>query len=322
MTKDTLITFGSWRSRLMNFASFAMLAPVERVFERVWGDDTPSICFIVGPPRSGTTLLYEMVVTQYRCGYLSNFAKRMYRTPVVASFMVRKAIRDRSGAFDSKWGELDGNAAPSEAGRIWRFWMPYAAPYHMDDEGVPSDRIRRKMAAIGHILGRPVIVKNPILQADIPQLLRLFPEAIFLHIDRDFADNARSLMRLREVREGEDDTGWVSLRPSGWERFAEADAMTQSCAQVVLSHKDIETELSEQRRVQRVLRVAYEDLCAAPEKTLLKIERFARKNGVVLTRKDGAEPPKPLTPRHQPLDDTQSQIEACLRSLSADSTRI
>ncbi|UWQ16061.1 sulfotransferase (plasmid) [Aliiroseovarius sp. M344] len=293
-------------------------AHVERALEWVWGSKTPSVCFIVGPPRSGTLLLYEMVVTQYSCGYLSNFAKRMYRTPVVATFLLRKAIRDRSGAFDSTWGELDGNAAPSEAGRIWCFWMAYAAPYHQNARGMPSGRIRRKMPAIVHILGGSVIIKNPILQADIPQLLHLFLEAIFLHIDRDFANNARSLKRLREVREGEDEAGWVSLRPSGWERFTKADPMTQSCAQVVLSHQDIETELSEQRSTQRVLRIAYEDLCAAPNDTLSEFERFARANGVALMRKCGAASPKGLTPRHQPMDETQRQIEFCLRKLRAE----
>ena len=314
MTKGNLIAFGSWRSRATNFASFVVFAPAEWMLERLLGTKSAPICFIVGPPRSGTTLLYEMVVTQYICGYLSNFAKRMFRTPVVATFLIRKAIRNRSGAYDSKWGELDGNAAPSEAGRIWRYWMPYAAPYNLDAAGLSKSRIRRKISAISHILGAPMIVKNPILQSDIPALLTLFPDAIFLHIDRSYADNARSLMRLREVRKGEDETGWVSLRPSGWQRYAAADAMTQSCAQVVLSHKDIEVELSEQRAAGRVLRIAYEELCTAPDKTLNGIERFASTHGINMVRKKSAEAPQTMTPRHQANDDVQQQIEACLKS--------
>ncbi len=316
MRQKSPISFGSTRAKYLNRLVTMAVSPFEGFLESRANPGESAICFIVGPPRSGTTLLYEMIVTRFQCGYFTNLAKRLFEVPVVATWICKNEMRRRSGSFDSVYGELDGNAAPSEAGRLWRFWMPYAAPYSFDLPGLPPKRIHHKIAAICRLAGGPMIVKNPILQSDIPAITEMFPEAVFLHIERDWADNARSLMGLRAKRTPEDNTGWVSLRPSGWEAYATADALTQSCAQVMLSHKDIETYLEGPRRAGRLMKIRYDILCTKPDAVLEEIEALFAANDISVTRKPPSQTGLQVEPRKSPADDTQAKIQACLEDLS------
>lgn len=318
MHKDELISFGSTRSKYLNLLTSAILTPLELWHERRAKAADTDICFIVGPPRSGTTLLYELVVTQFECAYLTNLAKRLFRVPVAATWLARKDMRDRRGSFDSKFGELEGRAAPSEAGRVWRFWMPYAAPYNADLPGISPDRIRRKIGAMTKIAGRPMVFKNPILQSDIPRILELFPSAVFIHINRDWADNARSLVELRKVKTPTDDTGWVSLRPHGAEVYFGEDAVTQSCAQVALSHSDILHYLDVPAHRERYLKVEYGELCAAPERVLEEIETFFADLGIEVKRKPDTDPIPVIEPSKKPVDEIQARIIACLDQMETE----
>lgn len=313
-----LVTYSSRRAKYLNLVVSGALSPLERFLELRTGQGEQPVCFIVGPPRSGSTLLYELLVTRFQCGYFSNFAKRLFRVPVAATWLCRRAMRDRQGSFDSSYGELEGNAAPSEAGRIWAYWMPYAAPYFLDEPGVPVARMKRKLAAIGRISGQPMIVKNMILQSDFPLLLDTFTNAIFIYIERDWADNADSLVRARQDKSSMDATGWWSLRPTGWETYADADAMTQSCAQVVLSHRDLRLGFERLGAPERVMKVSYETLCEQPEQVLSDVESFFRRNGVSPARKHKTETLPGISARRHMQDDVRGQIMGCLEKIAKE----
>ncbi len=251
-------------------------------------------------------------MTRFRCGYFTNLSKRLFRVPVAATWLCRAAMGRRSGSFDSVYGELDGSAAPNEAGRVWSHWMPYAAPYHLDRPGLSPARMRRKMAAMARVAGQPMVVKNMILQTDFPLLIQSFPNAVFLYVERDWADNARSLVKARADKTSMDATGWWSLRPPGWERYGGADAVTQSCAQVMLSHRDIAAHLGD---AAKVLKVDYARLCAEPGAVLDEVAAFWERAGIKVTRKAPAAPVPEIVCRRQPEDDTRAQIMSCLRDM-------
>ncbi|MGJ5620534.1 sulfotransferase [Sulfitobacter sp. MF3-043] len=320
MDHEPLVSYSSARARYLNLLVSGVLAPLEFILERWARPDDSAICFIIGPPRSGTTLLYELVTTRFQCGYFTNLAKRLFRVPVAATWLCRTAMRRRRGSFDSVYGELGGNAAPNEAGRIWSHWMPYAAPYNLDQPGLTPARIRRKMAAICGIAGQPMVVKNMILQTDFLFLIETFPNAVFLYVERNWADNARSLVKAREDKVSMDGTGWWSLRPPGWKVYAGADPVTQSCAQVMLSHMDIVAHLDKAGRDDRVMKVDYEQLCAQPDTVLEEIETFWTRNAIAVTRKPGVGAVPKIVCRRQPEDDTRARIRACLDEMSDGTT--
>lgn len=318
MGQEPLVSYRNAWTRCLNLVVSALLSPLEIFLEWRARNDREPVCFIVGPPRSGSTLLYEMVTARFQCGYLSNLSNRLFRVPVAATWFCQRAMRRRGGSFDSVYGELGGYAAPSEAGRVWAHWMPYAAPYFRGRPGLSAARMQRKLAAIARSAGKPVIVKNMILQSDFPLLLKTFPNALFIYVERDRADNARSLVKARQDKTSMDGTGWWSLRPTGWESYAGADPVTQSCAQVILSHRDLESGLTSLGRPERVIRLRYEDICRAPEVALDRIETFLRGNGANVLSKPMAGPAPEITARRQPEDDIRARIVDCLNRMTPD----
>ena len=318
MTDAPLITYSSRRAKYLNLAVSALLSPLEYALTVKADTDSSPICFIIGPPRSGSTLLYELLVTRFDCGYLSNFARRLFRVPVAATWLCRKEMRSRKGSFDSQYGELTGRAAPNEGGRIWAHWMPYAAPYFLTKRGLSPAQMRRKMAAICRITGQPMIVKNLILQSDFPLLIKSFPNAIFIYVERDWADNARSLVKAREDKTSMDGTGWWSLRPKGWEAYADADPVVQSCAQVMLSHQDVQRGLDAIGDPGRHMKVPYERLCADPTSVLDQIETFFGRHGIAMKPKNDSTDLPALTCRTQPDDALKRRIDEALGKIGAN----
>ncbi len=79
--------------------------------------------FIIGPPRSGTSLFYELLVTRYDLAFFSNLAHRFWRTPAAVTRLGASVIRNRRPRFESDYGHIAGWSAPNEGGWIWQRWL-------------------------------------------------------------------------------------------------------------------------------------------------------------------------------------------------------
>ena len=78
------------------------LLPLERFISRRVGElginKYPPI-FIIGAPRSGTTLLYKVLIEKLNFGYMSNFNAQFYSIPIVSTWLFKKLINipDKKG---------------------------------------------------------------------------------------------------------------------------------------------------------------------------------------------------------------------------------
>jgi hypothetical protein len=67
--------------------------------------------FIVGAPRSGSTLLYQLIVVRFDVGYLSNLHCRLYGAPSLVERMAGRRL-EPPAVFSSDHGRTDWLAAP------------------------------------------------------------------------------------------------------------------------------------------------------------------------------------------------------------------
>ncbi len=279
--EETLLPHKNIFTKFLNSVATWTLWPLEVALTSSAREEDYNICFILGPPRSGTTLLFEFLTTEFECAYFSNIAERLYRSPVAATWLYQSSIMKRKGSFDSVFGQLSGHAAPSENGRIWRHWMPDAAPYFAEGKRLENKEIRQKISGICQILGDPMIVKYLKFQSEMPRVLECFPKAIFIYIERDWSENIRSILRERQRLQHGSHNKWFSTRPEGWEAYIDTDTVTQACAQVALCHAEIKSVLPEG---DRFIYVKYEDLCARPDVTLRSVEELFRNNMIKYRR--------------------------------------
>ena len=92
------------------------------------------LIYIVGAPRSGTTLLSQVVSRFLDVGYINNLIARFWRRPSVGIHLSRLVLggggREQI-AFESEHGTTPGAAGPHEFGYFWRHWLQLdAQPTH------------------------------------------------------------------------------------------------------------------------------------------------------------------------------------------------
>lgn len=262
-------------------AAMAVLAPFERHLIGGSSENCAPAVFIVGPPRSGTTLMYEMLVTRFRFAYFSNAAHRVYRTPSAGTWLARHAIISWRGDYRSEYGKIDGWGAPCEGGWIWqRWWSEGISKSRADAPRLPIQLMRQTVGAIAGMLDAPFLSKNVMHSTQMVELDRIFPHCVFIEIQRNPEDCIRSILKLRRRTHGESGLQkWVSVKPSGWMRFRNAAPTRQAAAQVFGVHDDIQHD-AERIGIGRRHVVKYERLCERPEIELLAIARFLVSNGI------------------------------------------
>lgn len=302
-------------TKFLNDAATWALSPLEAYLTARARPEDCEACFVFGPPRSGTTLLFELLTTEFEAAYLSNVAQRLYRCPVAATRLYRSALRKRTGAFDSKYGQLTGPAAPSENGRIWRYWMPDAAPYFAEGDGLGVDQMQRKIAAFCGILGGPMIVKYLHFSSEIPRLDTCFPKSVYVHIERDRVENVRSIIRARQKLNPGMSRKWFSSRPKGWKAYVDCDPVVQACAQVVLCHAEIRNALCDSGRY---LHIRYEDLCTDRDGSLERIEALFDRNAIRYKRRFRSSSAFEMRAQ-DPFDhETEEKIHTALKRIEAE----
>jgi len=165
--------------------------------------------FIIGLPRSGTTLLYHLLCAHEQAAYVTN-AMHAYPSAMGTVEWGRKAFRldARGDRFlgDSITVDFGSPAEPNYFLHRW-FGRTMAALHwpqlRADDlsaeqRALVQEDVRRILLAFGG-LGRRWVAKSPVLQTELLLLQDLFPDAHFVHIVRDPRPTANSLVKLHKL---------------------------------------------------------------------------------------------------------------------------
>lgn len=167
--------------------------------------------FLLGLPRSGTTMLQDICCTHPNLAFITNAMHQFPRCFRAAEFMRRKLNLDAEGErYLGDSVEVAGGS-PNEGIKFWADWFgwdPYnthyvpRAPESFSAEEI--DRIHTVMRQVIWCFGRPwrrFFSKNPALIPDIPILNTIFPDAKFVHIVRDPRNCANSMLKLYRLEQ-------------------------------------------------------------------------------------------------------------------------
>jgi hypothetical protein len=237
--------------------------------------------FVVGAPRSGSTLLYQLLVVRFDVAYLSNLHCRFFGAPALVERAVGKRLRPPDD-FSSRFGSTQGLAAPSECGPYWyRFFRK--SPQHVslvDADPAQLERLRQSVRAFAGAAGRPLVLKNLVNSVRLAPLAAALPEALFVVVRRDEADTAASILAGRRAVHA-DESEWWSVEPPQLERLRALPPEEQALEQVRAIESLVE-ETKEEIGRERFLDLRYEELCADTHRALGSIAAFAERHGVDL----------------------------------------
>lgn len=218
---------------------------------------TKPVVLIQGMPRSGTTVLYQLLARTGVFTYPTNLIARFYRAPAMGVLLQRLAaplldaptweLTSRAGATDGWWG-------PHEFGYFWRHQLGLHA-HHEPEQPAPADLILQlgRMEAAGT---GPLLFKNGILSYCTPVLRAAVPTLFVVRIRRDPVDVASSILAMRTRYYG-DPNAWWSLRPADLGPVEGASPEAQVAYQVRHGTQALDRASAE-------VDLTYADLCSDP----------------------------------------------------------
>lgn len=233
--------------------------------------------FIVGPPRTGSTLLYQLVVQRFDAGYLANRHCRLYGAP---SFVERGRTKAwPPGELSSRYGRTSGPDSPSECPEYWyRFFR--RSPQYVAREEMPTRnrrRLRASVRALGDAYGKPLVFKNLINALRLEPIANALPEALFVRIRRDLLATAVSLLAGRKALFG-DYAHWWSSEPPEVERLR-ALPPEQQVVEQVRSIDALIDRARDEIGEERFCELTYESVCEDTPAALSVIAALAERNG-------------------------------------------
>ena len=286
-----------------------LLIPVEKVwlfFSRPLLKKRPAhgVIFIIGAPRSGTTLLYQLMVNYFKVSYFNNITGRLCRAPRLAFWLFGKIRRPDSSDYQSQHGRTRGLWGPHEAGDYWYRWFPRGRHVY-----VPSGKLEAKTLAdirettetLTRIAGEPILFKNTYNSMRLAPLCEALPRACFIVCLRDPLQNAQSIL-LARIRNSGDKGTWWSVPPKEIDEIEAHPYWRQVVEQVYFIDKQIKDD-SQEFGPHRFFFVRYEELCRSPRETLNRIHEFLEARGIEVRIRDSKVPSRFSVSASQKVED-------------------
>lgn len=242
--------------------------------------------FLLGAPRSGSTLITQAITDALDVGYISNCHCKWYGAPALADRLFRPLVSKPGSDYCSEHGATGGPYAPAECGEWWyRFFRrrpAYVTLYDVDPGKMQE--FRRSIAALTNALDKPILFKNLNASLRIQAIGKYIPESLFVVIHRDEVDNGHSLLEARYKTFG-NYTSWFSVEPPKIEALKVLPPHEQVIEQIRNIHMTINQDLkisgiSSSRRFD----LNYQEFCANPSRWVDAIHSFIESHGCLVKR--------------------------------------
>jgi hypothetical protein len=276
----------------------AWMKSILGVLERKWTPrdlDTVKIdrpIFVVGLPRSGTTLLHYLLSAHPRAAYINNVMNTLPDT-ILAIERVRSLLKlNISGDRHLRDSIEVDFTSPSEPIMAWQIWTRqnlYDLEFKkLSAASLGADAVHRiksdirKVLLASHLDGPRFVCKYPYFSMQMPLLQELFPDAKFVHIVRRPDSVAHSMIKLFLLIEHQ--RQWVNHptvktlipypRVPSLKKLIETLGPESTTTTATVWKEAIEELQSDRPKIRNLLEVRYEDLVGNPEVTLEKILSF------------------------------------------------
>lgn len=270
-----------------------LLSPLNRYFlERYKSLRNRSMgpIFIIGSPRTGSTILYQILTHFWDIGYISNFECSLHKNIVLASFLSKRIFGERPhGCFTAKYGTTRGRAAPSECGTLWYQWFPkeshFVESHEIDDSSL--NKMKNVVYSVIAAKRKSLLIKNLNCGQRLRALVKAFPEAQFIFCRRNPLYAAQSLLVARKRVHGSTNK-WFSVMPKEYPQLKLLSPVEQVVAQIYYIEKQIINDLN-RLFPDSYLMIEYEDFCSRPEQELNRVIGFIERDGFKVQNRTGFE---------------------------------
>jgi len=251
MLKEKFLLFGqSHFQRLLRGGALVFIPFLRLIefflFRKVKEKDDLSPIFIIGAPRSGSTILYQMLTKSLKCSYVNNLIC-MFSYNIKFGFWLSNFIfKDKKhNSFVSTYGNTNNLDAPSECGKFWYRWFSREKDYIIEENfGAKNvETLRRTINDVMSITEKPLVFKNLQNGQRLDVLKKAFPNAKYVYIKRSPLFIIQSVLLARKDLNFSEDYWW-SVKPKEFQDLKKKDYLQKIVGQIFYSLRQIEEDLS------------------------------------------------------------------------------
>lgn len=229
---------------------------------------------IVGPPRSGTTMAYQVLSHGLPYAYFDNLNSLFPRSAITAGRLFGVPKRRARLQTHSYYGNTSGMRGTNDGFHVWDRWLGEDRSAVVDPlpASVREDMLRFFRAWFAHF-PFPLLTKHNQNLLCMGTLADALPSTIFVVVARDPVYTAQSLLIARERIQGDRRVPWGLGARHGQPREAVSDPLLDVADQV----RGIFARLREQIRAappECTLCVRYPDFCKAPGRWVGEVHRL------------------------------------------------
>lgn len=233
--------------------------------------------FIIGAPRSGSTILYQLITNYFSILYTSNLVHYCFRNFFMGFIIHHYFYGNKThNSFNSEYGDTskDSLLAPSECSNFWYKYFPNKnIPLPKEEiSNINLEKLRYTINKVINHFKKPIIFKNLNNSNRIEVLLKTFPNAKFIVIKRDIFYNAQSVLMARKNLNYPSNKIW-SIKPLNYKEIEnEKNEYDIVIKQIQSIENQIEKILNNSNTT--FLLVEFEKLISKPIEVLNQVQSF------------------------------------------------
>ena len=263
---------------------FSLISPLINIWEKkylnLYGNQKlkHQPIFIIGAPRTGSTIFYQTLTNQLNVLYINNLNCLLNKNLFFGFWCSFKLFKQRAhNCFQSDLGRTTSLNSPSECGEFWYRWLPTYK--HVIDKGETSEKIinqiRIEISAVINYYDKPLVIGNNNAGLRIGLLKEIFPDAKYIVINRDPFFVAQSLLLARKKIHG-DIINWWGMMPKNYNKLLKKSPTVQVVSQYYFINKQIYQDLESYVNKDSWIEVKYSQLSDKKEITIDKIKKFLK----------------------------------------------
>ena len=214
---------------------------------------------VVGPPRSGTTLVTQVLINHLSVSYFSNLTALFPRAPITASQLFHRRCVPQT--YDAFFGRTRGLAGASDALPIWDRWLG-GEREQIPKELTDPQRMLNFFGAWEQAFDKPLVCKVNRLNVCAHLIADALPQALLICLHRSPIWLAQSLLQAREQIHG-DVASIYGVSYPGRGRVNASNLVEDLCQQVIFYQ---EMARAQRNRIgaSRYWLIDYEQFCRSP----------------------------------------------------------
>jgi hypothetical protein len=226
--------------------------------------------FICGAPRSGTTLVAQVLMKHLPVYYFNNLTSIFPKSPITAQKLFgflgkndRQKIR-----FTSFYGRTPKISQPNDALYLWDRWTGNnrkQIPESLNEHS--KKQMFQFFNAVALYAKQPLVNKNNSLNSFAHLVSEVLPNSFFICLDRNPLYLAQShLIARRFINNDENQSYGVEFNHT-----SQPEDVIQEISEQVKNHKRMILKQQELIGTDRFIIINYEDFCDNPAKTVVKV---------------------------------------------------